>query len=213
MGEDIISEVQAFFQSGSMPRTVNETHIRLIPKIRGPKKVSDYRPIALCNVYYKIISKLLARCIQPLLRELVSETQSAFVPKRAISDNVLITHEILHYLKTSKASKQCSMAIKTDMSKAYDRLEWDFIRDVLLRFGFHPIWTEWIMQCLTSVTYSFIINGASRGQLINTQKSSISFSHKTNQTTKNRIKQILGIEMEGGVGKYLGLPEHCGRRK
>ena len=123
VGEDIVKEVQDFFLYGVMPRTVNETHIRLIPMIMSPMKLADYRPIALCNVLYKIISKLLARRIQPLLMVLVSECQSAFVPKRAISDNVLITHEILHYLKTSKARTHCYMAVKSDMSKAYDRLE------------------------------------------------------------------------------------------
>lgn len=123
VGNDIVKEVQEFFTSGEMRRTINETHVRLIPKRRSAKRVADYRPIALCNVYYKLISKLLSRRLQPHLQTLISETQSAFLPKRAISDNVLITHEILHYLKSSKAEKHCYMAIKSDMSKAYDRLE------------------------------------------------------------------------------------------
>ena len=72
---------------------------------------------------YKIISKLLAKRLQPQLEALMTETQFAFVPKRAISDNVLIIHEMLHYLKTLKAKKHFYMAVKTDMSKAYDRLE------------------------------------------------------------------------------------------
>lgn len=88
VGEDLISEVKKFFKSGCMPKTVNETHIRLIPKITGPKQVADYRPIALCNVYYKVISKLLARRLQPNLEDLISKNQSTFVPKRAISNNV-----------------------------------------------------------------------------------------------------------------------------
>ena len=146
-----------------MPRTINETHVRLIPKGREAKKVLDYRPIALCNVYYKVISKILTRRLQPLLKNAIAETQSAFVPKRAISDNVLITHEVLHYLKTSKAQTHCSMAIKTDMSKAYDMLEWSFIQEVMKKLGFHPKWVNWIMQCITSVSYTFIVNGASRG--------------------------------------------------
>lgn len=90
MKTDMIAEVKRFFQTGCMPKTINETHIRLIPKINRPKEVADYNPIALCNVYYKVISKLLSKRMQPLLEGIISEIQSAFVPKRAISDNVLI---------------------------------------------------------------------------------------------------------------------------
>lgn len=111
VGRDMIQEVQEFFYSSQMPETINETHLRLIPKILSPKKVADYRPLALCNVSYKVISKLLARRLQPLLDNIITETQSAFIPKRALSDNVLITHDFLHYLKKSKAQKNCYIGL------------------------------------------------------------------------------------------------------
>ncbi|XP_056842856.1 uncharacterized protein LOC130507579 [Raphanus sativus] len=299
ISQDIVREVQGFFAGESLPEGINDTHIRLIPKISLPQKVSDYRPIALCNVYYKIYSKILTRRLQPLMEKLISENQSAFVPGRAIGDNILITHEVLHYLKTSKAEQRCAMAVKTDMSKAYDRLEWEFISLVLLRLGFHRDVVRCIMQCITSVTYSFLINGLPRGmvvpsrgirqgdplspyifimcsevlsglcnraqeegslqglrvargsprlthlffaddtmfflqadkencaslqtilrkyeqasgQSISKAKSAITFSRKTPASLKVMIKNELQIENEGGNGKYLGLPEHFGRRK
>ncbi|CAA7058134.1 unnamed protein product [Microthlaspi erraticum] len=230
-----------------------ETYIRLIPKVLSPKSVAEYKPIALCNVDYKVISKILTKRLQPILHSIISENQTAFVPGRAISDNGLITHEILHYLKGSGATKYCSMAVKIDMSKAYDRLEWSFIWAVLDRMGFHPKWTNWIFQCISTVSYSFLINGAAQGHvipqrgirqgdplspfililcgevlsglctnalvsgtlagMINLQKSSITFSNKTPEDIRQRVKLALGIEKEGGQGKYLGLPESFGRRK
>ena len=96
-GPNIVLEIQSFFSSANLHPTINQTNIRLIPKIQSPERMVDYRPIALCKVFYKIISKLLSRRLQPVLQDIISETQSAFVPKRAINDNVLITHEALHY--------------------------------------------------------------------------------------------------------------------
>lgn len=166
VGEKIIAEIQLFFSSGILPKHISHTHVRLIPKIQSPKKVADYRPIALCSVYYKIIAKVLSHRLQPVMHSFISENQSAFVPQRAISDNVLITHEALHYLKTSAATKRCFMDVKTDMSKAYDRLEWDFIQTVMEKMGFHQKWIHWIMQCISSVTYSFLLNGSAQGLVV-----------------------------------------------
>lgn len=135
---NIVIEVQSFFSSANLQSNINKTHIRLIPKIQSPQKMVDYRPIALCIVFYKIISKLLSRRLQPVLQEIISENQPAFVPKRAIIDNVLIIHEALQYLKRSNAKERCFMAVKTDMSKAYDRIEWDFIKVVMEEMGFTP---------------------------------------------------------------------------
>ena len=154
----IVAEIKEFFASGKMPNSINKTHIRLIPKTQNAMKVSEYRPIALCNVYYKIISKILSLRLRPVLSDIISENQSAFLPGRAIADNVLITHEILHYLKGSEAEKHCYIAVKTDISKAYDRLEWSFIRLVFEKLGFNPIWVNWVMECITIVSYSFLVN-------------------------------------------------------
>lgn len=144
IGPDVCSDVRQFFLSGDLQPQQNETHVRLIPKTTGARKVAEYRPIALCNTHYKIIAKILTRRLKPLLPSLISQSQSAFVSGRAIGDNVLITHETLHYLRTSEAKKYCSMAVKTDMSKAYDRIEWGFLRAVLELLGFDQTWISWL---------------------------------------------------------------------
>lgn len=165
IGDDIYRDIRSFFEDSYLHPRQNETHIRLIPKTTGAKRVSDYRPNALCNTHYKIIAKILSKRLQPLLQSIISPSQSAFVPGRAISDNFLITHKILHYLRKSCAKKHVSMAVKTDMSKAYDRIEWSFLREVLTRLGFHPTWIAWLMECVSSVSYSFLINGGAQGQV------------------------------------------------
>lgn len=166
IGPAICKEIQEFFTSGVMRDSTNRTFVRLIPKGTGPKLVSDYRPIALCNVTYKIISKILSLRLRPILQNIIGETQSTFIKNRAISDNVLITHELLHYLKTSEAKKNCSMAVKTDVSKAYDRLEWEFIRIVFERLGFDNVWTDWIMTCISSVSYSYLVDDVAHGNVV-----------------------------------------------
>lgn len=84
---------------------MNITHVRLIPKKTGAKKVEEYRPIAISNTYFKIISKILSIRMKPVLATIISENQSAFIPGCAISDNILITHEVLQFLETSKQKK------------------------------------------------------------------------------------------------------------
>lgn len=165
VGPAVTREIMLFFSTGKLRPSQNVTHVRLIPKIVGAKKVADYRPIALCNVFFKIISKMLALRLKPVLHTIISENQSAFLPGRAIADNILITHEVLQFLKTSKAEKRCTMAVKTDMSKAYDRVEWRFIERVLQRLGFHAKWVQLIMQCVSTVSYSYLINESVHGEV------------------------------------------------
>ncbi|KAA3475036.1 reverse transcriptase [Gossypium australe] len=102
---------------------INRMRIVLIPKVDRPKNMSQFRPISLCNVIYKIITKMLVGRMSDILGVCINEAQGAFIPGRLISDNVLIAYEVLHSLKMKKNGKKRHFALKLDMSKAYDRVE------------------------------------------------------------------------------------------
>jgi len=114
---------QNFLQTGHMVSDINYTHIVLIPKVKNPEKMADLRPISLCNVMYKIISKVLVNRLKLILPQLISPTQSAFVPGRLITDNVLVAYETLHAMHIGKKGKKGALALKLDVRKAYDRVE------------------------------------------------------------------------------------------
>ncbi|XP_023635799.1 uncharacterized protein LOC111829922 [Capsella rubella] len=160
---DLMLAVRGFFEEGRFDTYMNHTNICLIPKIDGARQLCDFRPIALCNVSYKIISKILVERLKTHLASLISEEQAAFIPGRVITDNVLIAHELIHALKVKKRCSNSFMAIKTDITKAYDRLEWDFLQETMCKFGFDAKWVEWIMICVRTTSYSVNINGAPKG--------------------------------------------------
>ena len=122
-------------------------------------QVIKFRPISLCNVIYKLISKVLANRLKSLLPSIVSENQSAFQARRVITDNILMAFEILHYMKTQQNGSTGFMALKLDISKAYDRVEWSFLECLLRKLGFHNRWVDLMMECITTVSYSILING------------------------------------------------------
>ncbi|CAA7014604.1 unnamed protein product [Microthlaspi erraticum] len=163
--QDIISMVKDFFTSSSFDKRLNSTNICLIPKTERPKEMSEFRPISLCNVSYKIISKILCKRLKRYLPKLISETQSAFVARRLITDNILIAQEAFHALRTNPSCKSKFMAIKTDMSKAYDRVEWSFLEALMLKMGFSDKWVAWIKSCISSVSYQVLLNGEAKGYI------------------------------------------------
>ena len=129
-------EVLDFLNGGNMPQGWNDTVIVLIPKTKQPERLKDLRPISLCNVLYKLISKVLSNRLKSILPDIISPSQSAFVPGRMITDNVLLAYEITHHLNSRRRGSEGLAAIKLDMSKAYDRVEWPFLEKMMRKLGF-----------------------------------------------------------------------------
>uniref|UniRef100_A0A803QEC1 Reverse transcriptase domain-containing protein n=1 Tax=Cannabis sativa TaxID=3483 RepID=A0A803QEC1_CANSA len=158
VGSDLCDAVGEFFASSLMHRGINATNVILIPKVDNPKKVSQFRPISLCNVIYKVISKILANRIRPVLPKLICPTQAAFVPGRSINDNNVLVQEIIHSFKRKKG-KEGLLAIKIDLVKAYDKLSWSFIDHVLSTFKVPDLFRQWVSQCITTTTFNIHLNG------------------------------------------------------
>ena len=165
VGEDVSLAILDFFRSGRMLGSINFTNIVLIPKVKNPESMSQFRPINLCNVLYKIISKVLVNRMKVILPNIISDSQSAFILGRMISDNVIMAFEVLHYLKNLGAGTNFQMVAKLDMSKAYDRVEWNFLQPILLKLGFHRHWVSLIMTCVSSTSFAVMVNGAPNGYI------------------------------------------------
>ncbi|KAH0996802.1 hypothetical protein GBA52_020666 [Prunus armeniaca] len=154
---DLVTE---FFSGNCNLDLLNHTHIVLIPKVPKPTSVNQFRPISLCKNSYKILSKLLANRLKPLLPNLISQHQNAFVPGRQIQDNILLAHEAFHYLRLKTSRKAFELGLKLDMNKAYDRVEWDFLEATLCQFGFNNRWISLVMMYVKSVSFSLVLNGS-----------------------------------------------------
>ena len=104
--QDILNSTQAFFHSGSLLKALNKTFITLIPKVSVLEEVTQFRPISLYNVTYKIITKIMVNRLKPLMNSLISPFQNAFIQDRNISDNILLAHEIMDTIGKKRAGKK-----------------------------------------------------------------------------------------------------------
>jgi hypothetical protein len=161
VGEDVINAVSSFFQTHRMLKEMNTTSISLVPKVANPKRLTDFRPISCCNIVYKCIAKILACRIKVVLPSLVGPYQTAFISGQRISDNILLSQELMKGYHKSTGPARCAMNV--DLMKAYDSVRWYFVNATLIKMGFPQTVTDWIMVCITSCQFSININGELAG--------------------------------------------------
>lgn len=158
-GEDVTNLVRNFYATGIIPPHLNDTQIALIPKKLVCHLPSDFRPISLCNVIYKIIAKSLANRLKHL-PEYVHPSQQAFTEGSRISNNIIVAQEIAHSFSLTSWNGNDFM-VKIDLAKAFDRIEWHFNVEVLERKGLDNHFVNLIHACISTPTFSVIINGQS----------------------------------------------------
>uniref|UniRef100_A0A803NT94 Reverse transcriptase domain-containing protein n=1 Tax=Cannabis sativa TaxID=3483 RepID=A0A803NT94_CANSA len=252
VGPLVTQNVLKILNEGEDMDSINSALITLIPKVDHPKLVSEFRPISLCTVLYKLVSKVIAARFKDVLPYVISQNQSAFLPNRLITDNVLLAFELVHCLKNKKRGRMGYAALKLDMSKAFDRVEWSFLKEIMIKMGFHVNWVTLVLKCVSSAKLSFNLNGSIRGlvvpkrglrqddsllfcqatedscqavnraldyyhrasgQLLNTEKTVMSFSPSTTSAVKDRFHHVLGMPICSLHEKYLGLPSYAGKDK
>ena len=155
--EEVVEIVEESRLKNEVLKSFNVTFLSLIPKEMRAESSDKFRPIALCNVIYKIISKVISNRLKPLLPSLICLEQSGFMEGRQIFDGVILVHELIHSLQSSW---QPCMLIKLDIAKAYDKLSWKFISKMLEAYGFCQDWVEWVMGLISTPFFSILLNGA-----------------------------------------------------
>ncbi|XP_057418021.1 uncharacterized protein LOC130712200 [Lotus japonicus] len=155
----VCAAVRDFFLTGNLSSEINETIVALIPKVDSPENVAQFRPISCCNYILKVLSRIMVTRLKEDLSSIISPNQSAFVAGRVIQDNIAVAQEAFHLIQKAGANSNGFMAIKVDMSKAYDRLEWSFLERALKSYGFHPMWIARVMTLVRGATYKLKVNG------------------------------------------------------
>jgi hypothetical protein len=191
--------------SGQVLSSLNATFLTLIPKEERVSQPKQFRPIALCNVVYKIITKVIALRLNPILPFIISKEKSGYVEGCQIMDNIILVHEVIHSLKSTRTP---GMLIKLDLSKAFDHLSWKYMQSLLLDFGFSNDWIHWILNLTSSSFFSILVNGVP----------SKPFSPSRGIRQGDPLSPFLFIIMAEGLGHYItasiadgslqGLPLH-----
>ena len=157
---EVLGFFKEFHEQSRFVKNLNATFLVLIPKKQTVEDFKDLRPISLVGGLYKILAKVLANRIKRVLDKVISKSQNAFVKDRQILDAVLIANELVD---STLRRKDQGMVCKLDIEKAYDNISWEFLNQVMGRMGFGGRWLSWINWCISTVSFSVLINGSPVG--------------------------------------------------
>ena len=152
---DLMEAVRFFQATGSFPKGCNASFIALVPKVRDPSSLEQFRPISLVGAIYKIITKVLSIQMKKVMSMVIDDNQSAFLSDKGLLDSVVMANEVLEECRRTRRREVC---FKVDFEKAYDSVRWSFLFDMLRRLGFHEKWIMWVKGCLVSSSVSVLVN-------------------------------------------------------
>lgn len=161
VGKELTLAVQSFFKFGFLPKGLNATILALIPKKTDAREMKDYRPISCCNVLYKVISKILANRLKLVLPGFIAPNQSAFIKDRLLMENLLLATELVKDYHKEDISPRCAM--KVDISKAFDSVQWSFLLHIFSALNFPSKFINWIYLCISTASFSVQVNGELTG--------------------------------------------------
>ncbi|XP_019450635.1 PREDICTED: uncharacterized protein LOC109352905 [Lupinus angustifolius] len=158
---DVCHSVNQFFSQGWILPNLNSNNLILIPKFPSADKIEDFRPIALANFQFKIITKVLADRLAKIAPNIISQHQRGFIKDRHIHYCICIAFEAINLLDHKTLGG--NLALKLDVKKAFDTIDWRFLMDTLKAFGFHNSFIHWIEVILNSAKLSISVNGHTVG--------------------------------------------------
>lgn len=167
VGTETITSIKNFFATAFLPYSMNSTILTLVPKRQGASAVTDFRPISCCNTIYKLISKLLVKCLKPLLPPLILPNQTAFVQGRLLVENTILASEIVHGYHRDKGPAR--ITIKVDIAKAFDTIDWGFIFSMLQGLQIPDTYLYWLHACITTPSFMVGFNGTVQGYFRSTR--------------------------------------------
>jgi len=141
--EELKSMFTYFYNDKLDIKRLNYGVITLVPKLKEANNIKHFRPICLLNVDFKCFTKVLTNRLGPVAKKIISKNQTGFIKGWNILEGAVVLHEVIHELKSSKKK---GLILKLDFEKAYDRVRWSFLEQVMIGKSFLVTWISWVME-------------------------------------------------------------------
>ncbi|XP_026399016.1 uncharacterized protein LOC113294854 [Papaver somniferum] len=210
-----VQAIRFCWQRRFIPKGLNSNFLVMLPKVEGAKSPNHFRPIGLSNVNFKTITKIINTRMSSLMTKMISPQQVAYIKGRSIQEQIILASELVNGMR--KKRRGGNVALKLDISQAYNSVNWQFLFQVLSKYGFSTSWCQWLQTLYESAKISVMINGGPQGffsvgrglrqgsgQIINKTKSKL-FIDGTSVVRKNQIKDLMQMELSHFPDKYLGV--------